>query len=165
MHKIWTARMYKTYEPNTCLIDNGLCSMGIALPSAVAAKLVHPDKKVVVVCGDGGFMMNSQEIETAMRLGLGFVIVIFNDSKYGMIEWKQQIHHEKTYGIKFNNPDFVKYAESFGAKGYKIKSADEFSTILKKLLNEKTVAIIDVPVDYSENFELVRKLGQEICPV
>ena len=165
MHKIWTARMYKTYEPNTCLIDNGLCSMGIALPGAIAAKLAHPDKNVVVVCGDGGFMMNSQELETAIRLGTNFVVVIFNDSKYGMIEWKQQIHHGKTYGISFNNPDFVKYAESFGAKGYRIQKTEDFSKTLKKALNEKTVSIIDVPVDYSENFELMRKLGQEICPV
>ena len=165
MHKIWTARMYKTYEPNTCIIDNGLCSMGISLPGALAAKLVHPDKKVVVVCGDGGFLMNSQEIETALRLGLSFVIVIFNDSKYGMIEWKQKLHHNVSYGNDFTNPDFVKYAESFGAKGYKIKSAVEFSKILKEALNQKTVCIIDVPVDYSENYELMEKLGQEICPV
>ncbi len=165
MHKIWTARMYQTYEPNTCLIDNGLCSMGISLPGAVAAKLVHPDRKIVVVTGDGGFMMNSQEIETAMRLGLSFVVVIFNDSKFGMVEWKQQMHHHKTFGINFSNPDFVKYAESFGAKGYRISKADDFQKILKKALNEKTVAIIDVPVDYSENFELTKKLGQQICPV
>ncbi len=165
MHKIWTARMYKTYEPNTCLIDNGLCSMGIALPGAIATKLVHPDKKVVVVCGDGGFMMNSQEIETAMRLGLSIVIVIFNDSKYGMIEWKQRIHHDKSYGNEFNNPDFVKYAESFGAKGYKAQKAEDFSKMLKEALKQDAVCIIDVPVDYSENYELVRKLGQEICPV
>ena len=165
MHKIWTARMYKTYEPNTCLIDNGLCSMGISLPGAIAAKIVHPDKKIVVVCGDGGFMMNRQEIETAIRLGLAFVIVIFNDSKYGMIEWKQIIHHSKSYGNDFTNPDFVKYAESFGAKGYRIKKAEDFSKFLKEALNQKTVCIIDVPVDYSENYELVKKLGQEICPV
>lgn len=165
MHKIWTARLYKTYEPNTCLIDNALCSMGIALPGAISAKLVHPDKKVVVVCGDGGFLMNSQEIETAMRLGLAIVIVIFDDSKYGMIEWKQQMHHKKSHGNDFTNPDFVKYAESFGAKGYKISKAEEFLKILKKALSEKTISIIDVPVDFSENYELVKKLGQEICPV
>src|SRR3989339_1293934 len=165
MHKIWAARMYKTYEPNTCIIDNGLCSMGIALPGAIGAKLVHPDRKVVAVCGDGGFMMNSQEIETAVRIGTPIVIVIFNDSKYGMIEWKQQMHHEKTYGIDFTNPDFVKYAESFGAKGYRVKKAEDFSKMLKDALKQKTVCIIDVPVDYSENLELVKKLGQEICPV
>lgn len=165
MHKIWTARLYKTYEPNTCLIDNGLCSMGIALPGAIAAKLVHPDRKIVVVCGDGGFMMNSQEIETAMRLGLSFVAVIFNDSKYGMIEWKQIIHHQKSYGNEFTNPDFVKYAESFGAKGYRIEKAEDFSKILREALKQDTVSIIDVPVDYSENYELTKKLGQEICPV
>ena len=165
MHKVWTARMYKTYEPNTCLIDNGLCSMGISLPGAIAAKLVYPDKNIVVISGDGGFMMNSQELETAMRLKQNFVIVIFNDSKYGMIEWKQQIHHNKTYGIDFGNPDFVKYAESFGAKGYRIEKAEDFSRILKKALNDKTVSIIDVPVDYSENFELVKNLGKLICPV
>jgi len=165
MHKIWTARLYKTYEPNTCLIDNALCSMGIALPGAIAAKLVHPERKIVVVCGDGGFMMNSQEIETAIRLGLAFVIVIFNDSKYGMIEWKQQMHHQKSHGNDFKNPDFVKYAESFGAKGYKVTKAEDFSKMLKEALNQKTVCIIDVPVDFSENYELVKKLGQEICPV
>jgi acetolactate synthase I/II/III large subunit len=165
MHKIWAARMYKTYEPNTCIIDNALCSMGIALPGAIAAKLVYPERKVVVVCGDGGFLMNSQEIETAMRLKLPIVIVVFTDSKYGMIEWKQQNHHQKTSGIDFTNPDFIKYAESFGAKGYKIGKADDFSRILKGALNEKTVCIIDVPVDYSENFELVKKLGAMICPV
>ena len=165
MHKIWTARMYKTYEPNTCIIDNGLCSMGISLPGAIAAKLVHPERNIVVITGDGGFMMNSQELETALRLRLNFVIVIFNDSKYGMIQWKQQIHYQKTFGIEFNNPDFVKYAESFGAKGFRVKNAEEFIKILKKSLNEKTVAIIDVPVDYNENFELMKKLGQEICPV
>ena len=165
MHKIWTARLYKTYEPNTCIIDNALCSMGIALPGAIAAKLVHPDRRVVVVCGDGGFLMNSQEIETAMRLGLSFVIVIFNDSKFGMIEWKQQMHHQKSHGNDFTNPDFVKYAESFGANGYKVEKAEDFLKILKKALNQKTLCIIDVPVDFSENYELVKKLGQEICPV
>ena len=165
MHKIWTARLYKTYEPNTCLIDNGLCSMGIALPGAVAAKLVHPDKKVVVVCGDGGFLMNSQEIETAQRFGLNFVIVIFNDSKYGMIEWKQQLHHKRSNGNDFTNPDFVKYIESFGGKGYKVQKAGDFSKMLADALNQNTVCVIDVPVDYSENFELMKKLGQEICPV
>ncbi|MBI2657936.1 acetolactate synthase large subunit [Candidatus Woesearchaeota archaeon] len=165
MHKIWAARMYKTYEPNTCLIDNGLCSMGISLPGAIAAKLVHPDRKVVVICGDGGFMMNSQELETAMRLGTNFVIVIFNDSKYGMVEWKQTIHHQKTHGIEFGNPDFVKYAESFGAKGYRVEKAGDFAKMLADALKQKTVSIIDVPVDYSENFTLMKKLGQEICPV
>ena len=165
MHKIWAARMYKTYEPNTCIIDNGLCSMGIALPGAIGAKLVHPDRKVVAVCGDGGFMMNSQEIETAMRIGTAVVIVIFNDSKYGMIEWKQQMHHQETNGIDFTNPDFVKYAESFGGKGYRVKKAEDFSKMLEDALKQKTVCIIDVLVDYSENLELVRKLGQDICPV
>jgi len=165
MHKIWTARMYKTYEPNTCLIDNGLCSMGIALPGAIAAKLVHPERKVVVVCGDGGFLMNSQEIETATRIGTPIVIVIFNDSKYGMIEWKQKMHHNKSFGNDFTNPDFIKYAESFGAKGYRVKKAEDFSKMLKDALQQETVAIIDAPVDISENYELVKKLGQEICPV
>src|SRR3989338_3901167 len=165
MHKIWTARLYKTYEPNTCIIDNGLCSMGVALPGAIAVKLVHPERKVVVVCGDGGFLMNSQEIETALRLGLSFVVVIFNDSKYGMIEWKQQTHYQKTFGIEFKNPDFVKYAESFGAKGYRVEKASDFSKMLAESLKQKTVCIIDVPVDYNENFELMKKLGQEICPV
>ncbi|HLG24866.1 MAG TPA: acetolactate synthase large subunit [Candidatus Nanoarchaeia archaeon] len=165
MHKIWTARMYKTYEPNTCLIDNALCSMGIALPGAIAAKLVCPKQKVVAVCGDGGFLMNSQEIETAMRLKTNIVIVIFTDSKYGMIEWKQQMHHQKTNGIEFTNPDFVMYATSFGAKGYKVTKAEDFPKMLADALKQKVVCIIDVPVDYTENLELVRKLGQNICPI
>ncbi|MAG91064.1 acetolactate synthase [Candidatus Woesearchaeota archaeon] len=165
MHKVWTARMYKTYAPNTCLIDNGLCSMGIALPGAIGAKLSRPEQKVVAVCGDGGFLMNCQEIETAIRLGLGFVIVIFTDSKYGMIEWKQQMHHKKSFGIHFTNPDFLKFADSFGAKGYKVEKAEDFSKMLADALKQRTVSIIDVPVDYSENLALVKKLGQEICPV
>ena len=164
MNKIWAARQYKTYAPNTCLIDNALCSMGISVPGAIAAKLVFPDRKVVSINGDGGFMMNSQEVETAIRLGQDIVIVIFNNSKYGMIEWKQLKNKGKSHGNDFSNPDFVKYAESFGAKGYRIKKAEEFLPMLKQALGNNTVSIIDVPIDDSENMSLVRELKQNICP-
>ena len=163
-HKIWVARNYKTYEPNTCLIDNALASMGVALPGAIAAKLVYPDRKVVAICGDGGFLMNVQELETAKRLGNPFVIIIFNDNKYGMIEWKQRKAFGHAYGIDFSNPDFVKLAESFGLKGARIRKTEEFSKILKKALDDKkNIWIIDVPIDFNENFVLTKKKGN-VCP-
>lgn len=166
MHKIWTARIYPAYKPNTVLISNGFATMGISLPGAVAAKLVHPERKVVAVMGDGGFLMNSQEIETAKRLGLAFVILIFNDSKYGMIEWKQiNYYGGPSFAMDFKNPDFIKYAESFGCTGLRVNSAEELLPTLKKALAMNDVVIVDVPVDYSENFELTNKLGGLVCPM
>ena len=139
--------------------------MGISLPGCIAAKLVHPDRNVVAVCGDGSFLMNSQELETAKRLKLAFVIVIFTDSKYGMIEWKQINQFGHSFGMDFDNPDFVKYAESFGCVGIKIKKTQDLLPTLKKAVKMKNVVIIDVPVDYSENFELTNKLGHLVCPL
>jgi acetolactate synthase-1/2/3 large subunit len=157
-HKMWMARMYRAERPNTCIISNGFASMGLAVPGAVAAKLAYPERKVVAVTGDAGFMMNSQEIETALRVGAAFVILIWNDSEYGLITW----HQLRTFGrpshIAFKNPDFVKYAESFGAKGYRVERAEDLVPTLKKALADDTVVIIDCPVDYSENMKLTERL-------
>ena len=161
-HKMWMARMFRCEHPNTCIISNGFASMGIALPGAIAAKLTHPDKQVVAVTGDAGFMMNSQEIETALRLNLALVVLIWNDGAYGLIEWKQMNQYGRPSNIKFNNPDFVKYAESFGAKGYRVNAADELLPILKTALADNTVSIIDCPVDYSENLKLTERLGEMV---
>jgi acetolactate synthase-1/2/3 large subunit len=164
-HKMWMARQYPCENPNTCIISNGFASMGIAVPGAVAAKLNAPDKKVVAVTGDAGFLMNSQEIETAMREGAAIVILIWRDDAYGLIEWKQQAQFGRTSHVKFGNPDFVKYAESFGAKGYRISAADELLPTLRLALAENVVSVIDCPVDYSENLRLSIRLGEMSCPV
>jgi len=149
--KIWFARNYLCHEPNTLLLDNALATMGAGLPSAIGAGIVYPGKKVIAVCGDGGFMMNSQELETAVRLGLNIVVLILNDSAYGMIRWKQAAMNFADYGLTFQNPDFVKYAESYGAMGHRIKKAEELAECLGKCLEIPGVHVIDVPVDYSEN--------------
>jgi len=162
-HKLWIGRLFPAYEPNTVIISNGLASMGFALPGAIAANLVFPDRKVVVVAGDGGFMMSLQELETAVRLGCSFAVVIFNDSKYGSIEWKQKIKFKKSFGVEFSNPDFVRLAESFGAKGEKIERAEDFAPLLKKALEDGGIWIFDVEVDYSENLKLTSRLGENVC--
>jgi acetolactate synthase I/II/III large subunit len=155
-HKMWTGRMYQTERPNTCIISNGFASMGIAVPGAVAAKLAYPDRKVVAVTGDAGFMMNSQEIETALRVGTPFVILIWNDSEYGLITWHQLRHFGRPSHIAFKNPDFVKYAESFGAKGYRVEKTADLIPTLKTALEQDTVVVVDCPVDYSENMKLTQ---------
>ncbi|MBZ0073119.1 MAG: acetolactate synthase large subunit [Gammaproteobacteria bacterium] len=164
-HKMWMARMFRCEYPNTCLISNGFASMGIAVPGSVAAKLVYPDRAVVAVTGDGGFMMNSQEIETAVRLGVAIVILIWNDGGYGLIDWKQISHFKRASHVRFGNPDFVKYAESFGAKGYRIERAADLLPTLKKAIADPIVSIIDCPVDYRENLKLTEKLGNLVCPI
>ena len=164
-HKMWMSRMFRCEQPNTCIISNGFASMGIAVPGAIAAKLVNPDKKVVAVTGDAGFMMNSQEIETAMRLGTAIVILVWTDNAYGLIEWKQMNQFKRSSNINFTNPDFVKYAESFGAKGYRIENGGDLLPTLKKALADNTVSIIDCPVDYRENLKLTSKLGDMVCPI
>ncbi len=164
-HKMWIARMYPCIKPNTCIISNGFASMGIALPGAISAKYHFPNKKVLAVTGDGGFMMNSQEIETAIRIGVNFVTLIFNDSKYGLIEWKQINKFKRSSYINFNNPDFVKYAQSFGAKGYRVMSADELIPILNDAFIQNKPAIIDCPVDYKENLKLTEQFGKLVCPI
>jgi acetolactate synthase I/II/III large subunit len=164
-HKMWIGRMYQAETPNSCIISNGFASMGIALPGAIAAKVAYPDRKAVAVCGDGGFMMNNQEIDTALRMGLDFVILIFNDSKYGLIEWHQLRHFDRATAIDFVNPDFVMLAESFGAKGYRVNSAEEFIPTLEAALNDGTVSVIDCPVDYAENMKLTGKLKTLKSPI
>jgi len=157
IYKIWFARNYPARQPNTVLLDNALASMGAGLPSAMAAKLVHPERKVMAICGDGGFMMNSQEIETAVRLKLDLVVVILNDSGYGMIKWKQKDMDFADFGLDFTNPDFVKYAEAYGAQGHRVESTAELAPLLKRLADTKGVHLVDVPVDYSQNNALLNE--------
>jgi len=164
-HKMWMARMYQAERPNTCIISNGFASMGIGLPGAIAAKLAFPDKTAVTVTGDAGFMMNSQEIETALRIGVAVVILVWNDSKYGLIKWHQDRRFGRETQIEFNNPDFVKYAESFGARGYRVEAASQLLPTLQQAIADDTVVLIDCPVDYSENMKLTEKLGNLVCPI
>lgn len=166
-HKMWIARHYHCHSPNTCIISNGFAAMGIAIPGAVAAKLVHPNRKVVAATGDGGFMMNCQELETALRVGTPFVTLIFNDGGYGLVEWKQENYFGKGRSsfVHFGNPDFVKFAESMGLKGYRVESATDFVPILKEALAQDVPAVIDCPVDYRENTRFSQKAGALNCAV
>ncbi len=161
VYKIWFARNYKCHAPNTLLLDNALATMGAGLPSAMTAKQLNPGKKVVSVNGDGGFLMNSQELETAVRMNLDLVVIILNDSAYGMIKWKQEGVGFDNFGLDFNNPDMVQYANSFGAHGYRPTSHDEFATTLHTALNSSGVHVIDVPVDYSLNHPILNVLLKE----
>jgi len=151
VYKIWFARNYEAAAPNTVLLDNALASMGAGLPSAMAAKLVSPDQPVMAICGDGGFMMNSQELETAVRLNLDLVVLILKDNAYGMIKWKQAHMGLRDFGLDYGNPDFVKYAESYGAHGHRIDAVDQLLPKMKDCLGQRGVHLIEVPVDYSEN--------------
>jgi acetolactate synthase-1/2/3 large subunit len=160
MYKIWFARNYRTRVANTLLLDNALATMGAGLPSAIAAKLLYPERKVLAVCGDGGFMMNSQELETAVRLKLDLVVLIIVDSAYGMIRWKQAVDHFPDYGMSFGNPDFVRYAESYGAKGHAVGTTAEIIPTLQKAFDAGGVHLVAVPIDYSENMRvLIDELG------
>jgi acetolactate synthase-1/2/3 large subunit len=158
--KMWMARLYPTYERNTCLISNGLSTMSFALPGALGVKLARPHAKVLAVVGDGAFMMNSQEIETAVREHIPLVVLIWEDGGYGLIEWKMDLELGAHYYVKFNNPDVVTYAQSFGAKGYRINSAEELLPTLKAALDDDGVSLICCPVDYSENLRLTNRLGE-----
>ena len=162
-HKMWMARHYHGDRPNTCIISNGFAAMGIAMPGALAAKLTFPDRKVVAVTGDGGFMMNCQELETALRSGTPFVTLIFNDGGYGLIEWKQQNHFGNSAFVHFTNPDFVKFAESMGLKGYRVTSTADLIPILKTALAQDVPTVIDCPVDYGENLRFTQKAGDLNC--
>jgi acetolactate synthase-1/2/3 large subunit len=157
VYKIWFARNFPAYHPNTLLLDNALATMGAGFPSAMAAKMVYPERPVLTICGDGGFMMNSQELETAVRLELDMVIVILNDSAYGMIKWKQAAQKFDNFGLDYGNPDFVKYAESYGAKGHRISCSKDFKEILGQCIRSKGVHLIDVPVDYDENHKVLNE--------
>jgi acetolactate synthase-1/2/3 large subunit len=158
--KMWMARLYPTYEPNTCLISNGLSTMAWTLPGAIAAKIARPDAKILVATGDGAFLMNSQEIETALRIGTPMVILIWDDNAYGLISWKMDLEIGHNVDTHFGNPDFVAYAESFGAKGYRISAADELLPTLRAALADDTVSVIACPVEYSANSALIASLGE-----
>ncbi len=151
MYKIWFARNYRTHVANTLLLDNALATMGAGLPSAMMAAMLHPDRRVMAVCGDGGFMMNSQEMETAVRLGLDLVVVILNDSAYGMIRWKQAVDGFPDFGMSFGNPDFVRYAEAYGAKSSRVNAVEDLVPTLEAAFAGGGVHLVDVPIDYSEN--------------
>jgi acetolactate synthase-1/2/3 large subunit len=157
IYKIWFARNYKAHQPNTVLLDNALASMGAGLPSAVAARLVYPDRRVMAVCGDGGFMMNSQELETAVRLKLNLVVLILRDDAYGMIKWKQAGMGFENFGLDFGNPDFVRYAESYGAHGHRVESAQDLLPVMEACHSGTGVHVIDCPVDYSDNDRILNK--------
>ncbi len=160
MYKIWFARNYRTHVANTLLLDNALATMGAGLPSAIAAKLLHPQRRVLAVCGDGGFMMNSQELETAVRLNLDLVVLVIEDSAYGMIRWKQAMDRFPDYGMTFGNPDFVRYAESYGAKGHRVSATGDLASVLEGALTAGGVHLVVVPIDYSENTRVfVDELG------
>jgi len=162
MYKLWFTRNYLACDQNTVLVDNALATMGAGLPSAMAAKLIFPERQVVAICGDGGFLMNSQELETAIRLKLDLVIVIIRDDGYGMIQWKQQAMKLPDFGLTYGNPDFVKYAESYGAKGYRVEKTADLLILLKECLAKKGVHLIEVPIDYSENERVFTKELPEI---
>ncbi|MBA6337519.1 acetolactate synthase large subunit [Colwellia sp. BRX8-7] len=164
MYKLWFARNYKAYQPNTVLLDNALATMGAGLPSGMMAAMLNPDRRVMAICGDGGFMMNSQELETAIRLGLNLVITVLNDNSYGMIRWKQASSGFADWGLEFNNPDFVKYAESYGATGHRVTSAEDIIATYEKAFSAGGVHLVELPVDYSENQRvLIDELAAKVC--
>jgi acetolactate synthase-1/2/3 large subunit len=158
-HKIWVARLYQAYEPNTVIISNGFAAMGIAIPGAIAAALVHPERKVVALCGDGGFLMNSQELETATRVGADITVVIWRDDGYGLIDWKQRNEFGRPFGVEFGNPDFVAYAQSFGMAAFRPSSAADLYPTLKRALDVRGPSLVEVPIDYAENLRLTEHLG------
>ncbi len=163
-HKLWMSRLYPTYEPNTFIVSNGLATMGIALPGAIGAKLAEPERNIVATIGDGCFVMNAQELETATRLNLDLTLLVFNDQELGAITWKQVDEYGHKFGAEFDNPDFVKLAESYGAQGHRVESPCQLTEILEKSLDSGEVDVIEVPVDPEENHRLTEKLGEMICP-
>lgn len=164
VYKIWFARNYPAAEPNTVLLDNALATMGAGLPSAMEAARIYPERRVMAICGDGGFMMNSQEIETAVRLNLNLVVLILQDNSYGMIRWKQYGMGYPDFGLEFNNPDFVMYARSYGAKGHRVEKSEDFAPLLERCFAEGGVHLVDLPVDYSENNKvLIDELQAKVC--
>ncbi|WP_114950863.1 acetolactate synthase large subunit [Sphingosinicella terrae] len=162
VYKIWFARNYPARQPNTVLLDNALATMGAGLPSAMASAMLYPDRKVMAICGDGGFMMNSQEMETAVRLGLNLTVLILRDDAYGMIRWKQANMGFEDFGLTYGNPDFVKYAEAYGARGHRVDSAASLPDLLRSCLETPGVHLIDCPIDYSENDRILNKDIKEL---
>ncbi len=164
IYKIWFARNYPTPLPNTVLLDNALATMGAGLPSAMMASMLYPERRVMAICGDGGFMMNSQEMETSVRLGLNLVVLVLRDDSYGMIRWKQAGNGFPDWGLEFGNPDFVAYAKSYGASGHRVEATEEFVPLLERCFTEGGVHLVEVPVDYSENKRvLIDELAERVC--
>ena len=153
IYKLWFSRLYKTYAPNTVLLDNALATMGAGLSSGITAKLLHPERRVLAICGDGGFMMNCQELETAVRYGIPVVVLILNDNAFGFIKWKQKKMHFEDFALDYGNPDFSLFAESFGAAGFKVKEDDDLAEVLEKAFSLNKVVVIECPIDYSVNYE------------
>jgi len=164
-HKMWVARHYHCIVPNTCLISNGFCSMGFAFPGAIGAKLVHPDRRVLALCGDAGFLMNVQEMETAKRLGTNIVAMVWEDKAYGLIEWKQDTEFGHHVDLSFDNPDFMKLAEAFGWRGFRVDRARDLAPMLEAAFDCGEPALVVVPIDYSENMKLTNRLGDIACPI
>jgi len=164
-HKLWIARYFQCHEPNTCLIPNGFCAMGFALPGAIAAKMAFPERRVLAICGDAGFLMNAQELETARRMGTNIVVMIWEDFSYGMIAWKQQNTFGRHTDLTFGNPDFVKLAEAYGCKGIRVIQARELRSALDEAFRADRPCLVIIPIDYRENALLTRRLGNIACPI
>ena len=164
-HKMWIARHYQCHEPNTCLIPNGFCSMGFALPGAIAASIVHPERRVLAICGDAGFMMNVQEMETAKRYNCNMVVMVWEDKQYGLIAWKQEAHFGSHTKLDFGNPDWMQLAESFGWGGHHVKTTKDLIPSLEAAFNEEGPSLVVLPIDYAENMKLTERLGNISCPI
>jgi acetolactate synthase-1/2/3 large subunit len=164
-HKMWIARYYQCHEPNTCLIPNGFCSMGFALPGVIAANLVHPDRKVLAICGDAGFLMNVQEMETARRLDSDMVAMVWEDHAYGLIAWKQEGEFGRHTDLAFGNPDWMKLADAFGWHGHHVENSADLAASLRQALDEKGPSLVVVPIDYRENMLLTERMGNIVCPI
>ena len=164
-HKMWIARYYHCHEPNTCLIPNGFCSMGFALPGAIAAKRIHPERRVLAICGDAGFLMNVQEMETAVRIGTDIVVLVWEDHAYGLIEWKQQNDFGRHVDLSFGNPDFVKLAEAFDWNGYRVERSALLQQTLEEAFRAEGPSLVVIPIDYRENALLTGRLGNIQCPI
>jgi acetolactate synthase-1/2/3 large subunit len=164
-HKMWIARHYQCHEPNTCLIPNGFCSMGFALPGAIAAHIVHPDRRILSICGDAGFLMNVQEMETATRIGSNIVVMVWEDNEYGLIAWKQETHFGRHTDLAFGNPDWELLAKAFGWHDHYVKNAADLEGELEAAFNEQGPSLVVIPIDYRENQLLTKKLGEIQCAI
>jgi acetolactate synthase-1/2/3 large subunit len=164
-HKMWIARYYQCIEPNTCLIPNGFCSMGFALPGAIAANLVHPERRILAISGDAGFLMNVQEMETARRLDSNITAMVWEDNAYGLIAWKQEAEFGKHTDLAFGNPDWMKLAESFGWNGHRVENSRDLEATLRTALDEDGPSLVVVPIDYRENMLLTERMGNIVCPI
>jgi len=164
-HKMWIARHYQCHEPNTCLIPNGFCSMGFALPGAIAASMVYPERQILAICGDAGFLMNVQEMETAKRYNSNLVVMVWEDHAYGLIAWKQQAHFGRHTDLSFGNPNWMQLATSFGWSGHQANNSVDILPVLEKALAEQGPSLVVVPIDYRENDLLTERLGEISCPI